>query len=245
MDNYLSKNKCFLLLSVVFLWLMWGCTEAKESQKKEVKRKIIQSQPIPPSKTVKKSSPPKKVRAVQPSKSASTTRKTLVTEKSAISDKKIEEKSTKEIKKKPEKAEGEEKKKVAKEIEKIEIPYVYNPKGRSDPFRPFITEVQAFTVARPKGWLPRTPLERSEISEFKLVAILLSEQDKRAMVEDGTGKGYIIKIGTYIGKKGGKVTDIFADHVVVEEQLKSIYGDKRTNRIPLKLRKGHGTGGRK
>lgn len=245
MNGHFSKNKCLFLLAVVCLWLIWGCNESKEPQKKVVKRKIIQSQPIPSSKTVKKASPAKKVKVVQPSRSASTTRKALDTGKSAISGKKIEKKPTREIIKKPEKAEGAVKKKMAREIKKIEIPYVYNPKGRPDPFRPYITEVQSFTAVRPANWAPRTPLERSAISEFKVVAILWSEQDKRAMVEDGTGKGYIIKIGTFIGKKGGKVIDIFADHVVVEEQLVSIYGDKRTNRIPLKLRKSYGTGGRK
>jgi type IV pilus assembly protein PilP len=93
--------------------------------------------------------------------------------------------------------------------------------------------------------MPLTPLERGELSQFKVVAILASGTDRHAMVEDGTGKGYLVKIGTYIGKNGGKVTNIFSDHMVVEEKFVDIYGQTNSRRHAIKLRTSPGAGGRR
>ena len=229
MDNNLLIKKGLFLLIAAFLLLIWGCTEVKEPPKKSVKKKIIQTQSIPHSKTMKKSSPAKNRKAID-----TRTRKAISTPREAVDikkSKKIEKKPTKEIEKSVQT--------VVKE--KTKVPYIYSPKGRPDPFRPFIVEVKVIPVKKGQRRIRLTPLERAALSQFKVVAILWSENESFAMVEDGTGKGYVIKIGTYIGKNGGKVIDIFQDHVVVEEP--DIYGKKKANRIALKIRRGPGTGG--
>ncbi len=223
-------KKGFFLAIAVFLLLILGCAEVKEPPKKPVKKKIVQTQPIPPSKTMKKSFPAKDRKAIDTRKAISTPREAVDIKKS----KKIEKKPTKEIEKKSVQT---------KVMDKTKVPYIYNPKGRSDPFRTFIVEVKVIAVKKGERRIRLTPLERAELSQFKVVAILWSEKESFAMVEDGTGKGYVIKTGTYIGKNGGKVTDIFQDHVVVEEP--DIYGKKKANRIALKIRRGPGTGGRR
>ena len=41
--------------------------------------------------------------------------------------------------------------------------------------------------------VPRTPLERIDLSQLKLVAIIVSKSGNTALLEDATGKGYVIK----------------------------------------------------
>ena len=44
------------------------------------------------------------------------------------------------------------------------------------------------------------------------------------MVEESTGKGHVITVGTYIGIRGGKVVSISMDKITVEEKMKDVYG---------------------
>lgn len=111
--------------------------------------------------------------------------------------------------------------------------YVYDPTGKPDPFRPFILE-----TARPKEIAEQLlqPLQRYEISQLKLVAILWGPDAPLAMVEDSTGKGFIISKGSYIGKNDGRVTDILQNEVVITEQSSNVFGETKTKEIRVKLR---------
>jgi len=62
-----------------------------------------------------------------------------------------------------------------------------------------------------------TPLEEVDISQLKLSGIIVLASGNKALVDDATGKGYIIIPGTYIGMKEGKVIAIKKDRVIVEE----------------------------
>jgi type IV pilus assembly protein PilP len=69
-----------------------------------------------------------------------------------------------------------------------------------------------------------TPLEKLDLSQLKLVAIFRSSSGNKALVEEDSGKGYIIKKGTYIGTNAGRVTDILPNKIIIEEEVEDIYG---------------------
>jgi type IV pilus assembly protein PilP len=87
---------------------------------------------------------------------------------------------------------------------------------------------------------PLTPLQKYEISQLKLVAIISTPEGNIAMVEDATGKGYFLKKGAWIGKNDGKVTKILKDKVIIEEVYQDIFGQTKTNEISLFLQKIEG-----
>ena len=132
-------------------------------------------------------------------------------------------------KKKPEPAKGAEK----KEPEKEEV-YSYNPAGKPDPFKPFL---QLTPLRDPMKSVPLTPLQKYELSQLKLVAIISTPEGNIGLVEDATGKGYFVKKGTGIGKNDGKVTKILNDRVMIEEVFLDVLGRKKVNEIPLSLHK--------
>lgn len=121
----------------------------------------------------------------------------------------------------------------------------YNPKGRFDPFEPlFKTETEKKPVAKKPGskntTRQRTPLERVALSQLKLSAIMRTTKGNSAIVEDATGKGYVIRKGTYIGLNSGQVVKIEKDRVGIEEETEDISGEFRIQSTELKLQKPAG-----
>ena len=82
---------------------------------------------------------------------------------------------------------------------KGKVPANYNPKGRVDPFEPLFKDEPevAPVLAKKKKRIPRTPLERIDLGQLKLVGIIMASSGNRALVQEASGKGYIIKEGTY------------------------------------------------
>jgi len=80
-----------------------------------------------------------------------------------------------------------------------------------------------------------SPLERYELGQLKLVAIVWDIKEPKAMVEDGTGLGYVVKIGTLIGPNEGKVKAIKPTEVVIEEQVTDFYGARKSQEVSMKL----------
>ena len=119
--------------------------------------------------------------------------------------------------------------------------YSYNPAGKIDPFEPLFrakpeeTE-KAKKKKRPKR-VPRTPLEMVDISQLKLSAIINAASGNRALVEEASGKGFVIREGTPIGIHWGKVTAIKKDRVVVEEEVEDLMGDYVKRNREMKLNK--------
>ena len=115
--------------------------------------------------------------------------------------------------------------------EKSEPPYVYNPVGKRDPFRPFIA--MRAPVKPAEGEVPLSPLQKYDISQLKLVAVMSAGTDTRAMLEDAEGKGYIVKKGTYVGRNFGKVTAIEKSKVIIQERYQDYLGAIRSKEIVL------------
>jgi type IV pilus assembly protein PilP len=120
-----------------------------------------------------------------------------------------------------------------KDLEKKEEKeYVYDPVGKTDPFKPFIQITSVRDSARSA---PLTPLQKYEISQLKLVAIISTPEGNIALVEDSAGKGYFLKRGTGIGKNDGKVTKILKDKVIIEETYQDIFGQTKISEVSLSL----------
>lgn len=114
----------------------------------------------------------------------------------------------------------------------------YDPEGRVDPFIPLLQEKEVVTPDiddKPKRML--TPLEKLNLSQIKLVAVILMENRQLAMVEDATGKGYEVVIGTYMGKNSGQVSKINQSSLVVTEYVKDYKGIRQTQFQEIKLHK--------
>ena len=117
--------------------------------------------------------------------------------------------------------------------QEVERDYVYDPTGKRDPFQPFIA---AQTPVKPVGEeIPATPLQKYDLSQLKLVAIIVGTGEGSAMVEDSEGKGYIIKKGVYVGTNFGKVKTVLKDRVIIEERYKDYTGQVKEKEIILKL----------
>lgn len=131
----------------------------------------------------------------------------------------------------------------------LEMPdYRYDPKGKIDPFKPFVRlELPTPSKKGPEkkkltGHL--TPLQRVALDKVWVTGIAGSSSKRVAMVEDGGGggKGYLVYMGTLIGENGGKVIQILPDRVIVEEKLGESKGKEKMHRVALKLHKEEGEG---
>ena len=131
---------------------------------------------------------------------------------------------------------------VTQELQPDGTPVQYDAKGKIDPFEPLFKEEKVLVGSKlkRKKRIPRTPLEHIEIGQLKLVGIILAASGNRALVEEASGKGYVIKEGTYIGTNGGKIVSIQKETVTVEEELEDIYGKLVVRTRELKLPKPPG-----
>lgn len=117
------------------------------------------------------------------------------------------------------------------EVKKAEPEFSYNPVGKPDPFKPFI---QVVPEKMPKTAF-LTPLQKYDISQLKLVAIITLPEGSVALVEDQQGKGYFLKKGTAIGRHDGRVKAILKDRVIIEEAYSDVVGQTKVNEVSLFL----------
>ena len=101
---------------------------------------------------------------------------------------------------------------------------------RRDPFRPprAATEDQEGNL--------KSPLERYELGQLRVTAVIYGGSEPRAVVEDDSGLGYIVKLGTRIGPNGGKVQEIERARVTVREDYVDFYGEHRPTDVTLELK---------
>jgi len=126
---------------------------------------------------------------------------------------------------------------------------VYRYRGLLDPFLPLIKEEKsespppsAVSSDKPKTKkrVPQTPLEKIDLSQLTLTAVFRNQKHDRAMVEESTGKGYIVKQGTFIGLDGGRITKILKNRILITEVSEDVMGKPVTVERELKLRQFSG-----
>ncbi len=112
--------------------------------------------------------------------------------------------------------------------------------NRPDPFVPFITEKAATASVDMNEIIdssaPLSGMQLFEPGQLNLVALLKAGSEDTAMVEDFTGKGYILTEGTKIGRRG-VVRDIAPNTVVIEETAVTRAGKKIINEVVMILKK--------
>jgi type IV pilus assembly protein PilP len=130
----------------------------------------------------------------------------------------------------------------------FEMVRLYNPEGKIDPFEPLIREEapkkeplvkEEFQEERKKR-IPRTPLERLDLSQLKLTGVIRTEGVTKALVQEASGKGYIVSVGTFMGVNSGKVVEILKESLIVEEEVENALGKLTLQRKELKLQKPFG-----
>lgn len=121
-----------------------------------------------------------------------------------------------------------------------EAEFEYLLENRPDPFMPFITEKAASAKVNMDEIVdskePLTGMQLFEPGQLTLVALMMADQVEYAMVEDFTGKGYVINEGIKIGRRG-VVKDIRPNEVLIEETAVTRSGKKITTEIVMVLKK--------
>lgn len=117
--------------------------------------------------------------------------------------------------------------KVEKEV------YVYDPKGRRDPFMSLV-QASKPKAERKKG---ASPIEIFDVDEIKLIAIAWDSNQYYALITMPDTKSYTIRKGMTLGLNNGKVIDITKDSVYIQEQIKDYKGQPKSKDTILKLRK--------
>ena len=108
--------------------------------------------------------------------------------------------------------------------------YHYDPTGKPDPFRSFVKE-----LARLQTAATATPLERFDLSQLSVSAVIWGNESPRALVNDPSGKGYIVAEGTPVGKNDGRIIAISDGRVVVKETYVDFEGQATTKDVELRL----------
>lgn len=133
--------------------------------------------------------------------------------------------------------EGEAPKVESKETEGLKefLPFLLRPDFRytpisslPDPFKPFVKtpEEEALERAALEEVLPPepmvlTPLQKMDISEIQrgFKGVLWGPMGRRAIIEDSTGKGYLVTVGTPVGSQDGVISAIFRDRIVIKQKV--------------------------
>lgn len=108
--------------------------------------------------------------------------------------------------------------------------YKYDPTGKRDPFLAFDFAPRAEDDAS------KTPLERYDLGQLKLTAVLAGFDKPRAIVENAAGKGFTVTEGTKIGRNNGVITVIDKDKITVRERYVDFTGLEQIKDIELRLR---------
>jgi len=121
---------------------------------------------------------------------------------------------------------------VDQDAAEAEVPYAYSPIGKRDPFRNIFEQ-----LAQNPDEQELTELQKFELDQLNLVAIVTRIATPYAMVEDPNGKGHTLVRGTLIGKHFGQISQIREDCVVVKEDYRDYTGRKVTNTTSMCLPK--------
>ena len=113
---------------------------------------------------------------------------------------------------------------------------IYSPVGKRDPFRPPSTNSQT------RGVAALSPLERFNIEQLQLRAILRTGGKGSAMFEDPDGKTHIIFEGQNIGRERATVSRILNSEVILTEKTFNYLGQENLYEKVISLPKGEEAG---
>jgi Tfp pilus assembly protein PilP len=129
---------------------------------------------------------------------------------------------------------------TSEEVLTTDTGWKYDPTGKPDPFKAFILASAATEEIPNVVRRQLTPLQKMPLSEIQagLKAIIWGQLGNKALVEDATGKGYVVQEGTYVGQHDGIVKKIYQDRIIVEEYRRDpAKGKLEPTEVVLKLKK--------
>jgi type IV pilus assembly protein PilP len=115
------------------------------------------------------------------------------------------------------------------------LEYAYSPVGKRDPFRSILDDIAQKAVDSASGRAECGPLCHWDLEQLRLVAVISGISNPLGMVEDPNGRGHVVRRGTFVGKRNGKITQISAGEVVVTEVFKDQMGKPHSNPVVIKL----------
>ncbi len=103
--------------------------------------------------------------------------------------------------------------------------YSYSSAGKPDPFRPLLADssIKIKSPARDTAFL--TPLQKYELVDLKLVAVVVLDGEPTAMLEDPTGYGYVIRKGVLVGPNDGVVERVTPTGLIIKEKIYNSVGE--------------------
>ena len=119
------------------------------------------------------------------------------------------------------------------------VAFKYDSEDRRDPFNVLVRETPDPSTLKPVIDPNRQTevLERFDLSALTLRGIVWGELGRRGVIRAPDEKGYFVSVGNYIGEKGGRVIDITADRLVIEEKYKDTEGNIVAKTLDLPLRR--------
>ena len=121
--------------------------------------------------------------------------------------------------------------------------YSYDATGKADPFEPLVAAIeptkQASAAVRVKSASdkPLTPLQKYDLSDLFLVAVISTDNNTAALVEDNARNGYIVREGMVVGKNDGVIKKILKNSMIVEEKITDSTGNTETKISTLTVHK--------
>ena len=115
-------------------------------------------------------------------------------------------------------------------VEEDDYIYTYSPIGKQDPFRTPFVDLK-------KESDDETDLQKWELDQLRLIAVVTGPAAPYAMVVDPNGKGHVVRRGTLIGTNWGRIKAISERRVVIREELRDWKGTKITNDIKMVIPK--------
>jgi len=126
------------------------------------------------------------------------------------------------------------------EIEKSDSDFRYEVDNRADPFAPFVTGTAKKNPVTPDEILEEdevlTGMQLFEPGQLTLVALMMTGGNTLAMVQDFTGRGYVVEEGMKIGRRG-VITEIQEDRLLITETAHTRSGKTLTNEIAMVLKR--------
>ena len=109
--------------------------------------------------------------------------------------------------------------------EEQESGYSYTPVGKRDPFLSYLAQMARVGASDvPQRRLEET--EMFELEQYRLTAIITGTARPNAMVEDPENRGHVLRVGSRLGKHGGRVTRISSRRIVVTEEVRDAVGKR-------------------
>jgi len=110
--------------------------------------------------------------------------------------------------------------------------WVYNPVGKNDPFKSYFGDLKI-----DPGTLKKiiSPLQRYDVSDLRLTAILWGISEPRAVIVAPNGKSYVVKKGDFMGRNWGKISRILPQKIELIEIYKDPLGRKILNKLYIEM----------